>query len=543
MPVSDAALPVQKPPVDAALTVPHHVAMLSPVTAELAGRLCPNCGQATPLPQCPRDGTATLRLSALATAHNQLLPGQLVAGKYRIVGEIARGGHGVVYRAEHLLGLGTVALKLPRRESTDVDALRRFFREAQVSAKLSGRHTARVLDVGQTEDGALYLALEFVEGQTLDGLLKSLHEPTPVLTEPEVTRIALEILDGLDEAHEAGLVHRDLKPSNIALRASDGAVKILDFGLASVEDSSLTPSERALGTPEYMSPEQCQGLDVDGRSDLYALGVVMFRAVVGHTPFRADSAMTVMWGHVHKPPPDVAMVALQPLSPQFDQVVMRALAKKPEHRFASALAMKRALLGEVVLGPMRREVELPPIVEVARSVSTPNADVTTISTTAVAVDARPSRARWMWAVAGLALVLIAIAGYGYSAAARAGRAEPALSALTPPASGTTSALSALTPPASRAAPLPLKMGEGPDIASFPLARFSGRGDADAPAPAGEAAGVRAAQAQAALARTTAPTPPKRRTRSQLAPAPAPAPALPAGEPAEPTDWKTQFIPK
>lgn len=307
-------------------------------------RLCPACGQSASDALCPRDGTATVSLDALASARHDLDPGTIVCGKYRIVREIARGGHGVVYLAEHLLGLGQVALKLPRRESPNVESLRRFFREAQVSARLQGEMFARVLDVGQTEAGALYLALEFIDGCTLEAYLRDRLSQSEVLSEAEATRIALQVLDGLQIAHDAGLVHRDLKPSNIALRAKDGAVKILDFGLALVEDSSLTPSEHALGTPDYMSPEQCQGEPVDGRADLYALGVLLYRCVVGHTPFRAATAMAVMWGHVHKPPADVASVAPLPLSPRFAQVVMRALAKRPAERFADARQMRAALV-------------------------------------------------------------------------------------------------------------------------------------------------------------------------------------------------------
>jgi serine/threonine-protein kinase len=204
--------------------------MAEPAPPSLSPRLCPACGQSCGTALCPRDGTATVSLAALATARHDLAHGDIVAGKYRIEAEIARGGHGVVYKAEHLLGLGPVALKLPRRESPTVESLRRFFREAQVSARLQGEMFARVLDVGQTQSGALYLALEYVDGCTLEAHLRDLADRSAVLPESETTRIGLDVLEGLQEAHAAGLVHRDLKPSNIALRSRDGAVKILDFG-------------------------------------------------------------------------------------------------------------------------------------------------------------------------------------------------------------------------------------------------------------------------------------------------------------------------
>jgi serine/threonine-protein kinase len=306
-------------------------------------RLCPKCGVTTTDTICGADTTATIDLHAFETANWQLSLGQIVNGKYRILGEIARGGHGTVYRADHLLGLGTVALKLPGRGAMDVVDLRRFFREAQVSARLTGAHTARVFDVGQTDDGALYLAMEFVDGPTLETVLRHLRDSHQVMTEGEAARIAIDVLAGLEDAHAAGLVHRDLKPSNIAMRRSDGSVKILDFGLALVHDSSLTPSERAMGTPHYMSPEQCEGGEVDGRADLYALGVVLYRMITGSLPFVGDGTMAVLWGHVHRPVPDVASHAQAPVSPAFVQVIMRALAKRPDRRFANATEMREAL--------------------------------------------------------------------------------------------------------------------------------------------------------------------------------------------------------
>ncbi len=370
-------------------------------------RLCPRCGATTALPICPADSTATIDLQAFETANWQLHAGQVVAGKYRIVKEIARGGHGTVYRAEHLLGLGTVALKLPGRESTDVMDLRRFFREAQVSARLTGAHTARVFDVGQTAEGALYLAMEFIDGPTLETVLRHLASQNTVMSEAEATRIALDVLDGLTEAHAAGLVHRDLKPSNIAIRRADGAVKILDFGLALVHNSSLTPHERAMGTPHYMSPEQCQGGEVDARADLYALGVVLYRMVVGRLPFTGDGAMAVLWGHVHRPVPDVTSHAQTPVSASFGHVVMRALAKRPERRFASASAMRDALV-RGVLGPVELDTAAWPDVVASRE----GEDARTTSASHVSVVKRatlPTRWVAIWALVGASVAAVALA--------------------------------------------------------------------------------------------------------------------------------------
>ncbi len=378
----------------------------SPPTAT---RLCPRCGVTTSDAICATDSTATVDLRAFETANWQLVPGQIVAGKYRIASEIARGGHGTVYRAEHLLGIGTVALKLPGRESTDVMDLRRFFREAQVSARLTGTHTARVFDVGQTDQGALYLAMEYVDGPTLESVLRHLREEGGVMPEAEARRIGHEVLEGLQEAHAAGLVHRDLKPSNIAIRRSDGAVKILDFGLALVHDSSLTPNERAMGTPHYMSPEQCQGGEVDGRADLYALGVILYRMVAGKLPFVGDGTMAVLWGHVHRPVPDVTSHAQTPVSTAFAEVVMRALAKKPERRFANAKAMQDALGNGETL-PKYVAVEQWPAHAMTDLADAAGVSTASVSGIAPAMRQR-HRSRWIaaWALAGACAAVTALA--------------------------------------------------------------------------------------------------------------------------------------
>ncbi len=374
-------------------------------------RLCPKCGATTQAGICPADTTATVDLQAFETANWQLKPGQIVAGKYRVTSEIARGGHGTVYRAEHLLGLGTVALKLPGRETMDVVDLRRFFREAQVSARLTGAHTARVFDVGQTDEGALYLAMEFVDGPTLETVLRHLHNENKVTTESEATRIALDVLDGLTEAHGCGLVHRDLKPSNIAIRRADGAVKILDFGLALVHDSSLTPNERAMGTPHYMSPEQCQGGEVDARADLYALGVILYRMLAGKLPFVGDGTMAVLWGHVHRPVPDVASHAQTPVSPALAQVVMRALAKRPDRRFASAAAMREAL-ARAVTGPadvVAADWANYPDVHVTESEGDATASASGVDRASVPGPAYKSRFVAGWALLGATAAIFALA--------------------------------------------------------------------------------------------------------------------------------------
>ncbi|MBM4343321.1 MAG: protein kinase [Deltaproteobacteria bacterium] len=491
-------------------------------------RLCPACGQSASAPVCPRDGTATVSLDALATARVDLEPGAMVCGKYRIVREIARGGHGVVYLAEHLLGLGAVALKLPRSERPTPESLRRFFREAQVTARLHGDAFARVLDVGQTESGALYLAMQYIDGCTLEAHLRDRLGQGEVYSEAEATRIAQHVLDGLQVAHEAGLVHRDLKPSNIALRAADGAVRILDFGLALVEDSSLTPTEHALGTPEYMSPEQCQGESVDARADLYALGVVLYRCVVGHTPFRAPTAMAVMWGHVHKPAADVASVAPVALSPRFAQVVMRALAKRPADRFANARDMRLALTD-----PAASVAEWRPVTQIVPQPGEARESRTGTQTVSVAIPQARSRRSWIVGASGLAAV-------GLLAGVQALRAPtPGPSARTPSAAhqppGTTE-LPSVGPGDSRRvaarveaqAPPGMPVGVHRPISSTPAPIQT---EPATPAVIRLARAKRPASAGAERPRTA---PHGGETAAESPPSP-PAPAQ--------ADWKAPYIPK
>lgn len=307
---------------------------------------CPSCGKVGKGPTCAADGQPAIRLIRPHARATQVQPGQVLAGKYRIIGEIGHGGHGVVYRAEHLFGLGPVALKLLRHEDPDVEELRRFFREAQLTARLRSPYTATLYDVGQAESGALYMAMELVDGGTLEQWLRQLELAGQIPSEAEATRVGTAILAGLADIHAVGLVHRDLKPANIAVSADLKVIKILDFGLARVIGSSLTPTASAVGTPQYMSPEQCSGQVADLRADLYALGVILYRCTTGSTPFRHADPLTAMWSHLHAPIPDLASNAPQPLSAQFCSVVHRALAKEPSRRFATAAQMAAALAGE-----------------------------------------------------------------------------------------------------------------------------------------------------------------------------------------------------
>ena len=313
--------------------------------AATAHRLCPECRTRTADSRCAIHGIATLATESTGT---DIQPGVTIGDRYHVTRELGRGGHGIVWLAEHAYGLGQIALKVLNPADLRDEHLIRFHREAKVTAALQHPNIVRVLDFGQSEGGSLYLALEWLQGRTLEAELRAREQAATPMTETEALDLADDLLAGLGAAHAAGLVHRDLKPSNVILCSGpDGQVaKILDFGVAHIAGSDLTASQRAVGTPAYMSPEQCQDELLDGRSDLYALAVILFRCVAGHPPFRSGNDLALMWSHVHQPAPDVASAARTALSPAFADTIASALAKAVADRPHSAAAMRSALHGE-----------------------------------------------------------------------------------------------------------------------------------------------------------------------------------------------------
>jgi len=312
-------------------------------------RQCPQCRLVTSARLCPNDGLATIVRTVLDGLRDpHLRVGDLVGERYRITGTLGRGGFGVVCTAVHTGTGQPVALKYltSDAEGAEDDVLRRFFQEARITAALRHPNTVRVFDFGQAENGALYMVMELLHGPTLEEVLAGLAAQNAVLSEAATLDIAIPVLRALGEAHEADLVHRDLKPANIMLAQVPGDApmpKVLDFGIARVKNSSLTGSNRALGTPAYMSPEQCRGQEIDGRSDLYALGIILFRCVTGEIPFDHANRMKVMWMHNVAPVPDMRQKARTTVSQPFIDAVQQVLAKDAGERFADARAMRHAL--------------------------------------------------------------------------------------------------------------------------------------------------------------------------------------------------------
>ena len=263
---------------------------------------------------------------------------RLIADKYRLDRLLGRGGMGAVYAGTHIDLDRLVAVKLLLPDLvTDTQALERFRREARTAAKINHPNVADIYDYGVLPDGEAYLVMELVEGQTLREYLQAAGP----LSVAEATTIAAEIAAGIDAAHHFGIVHRDLKPSNIILaRSHKGRLqpKVVDFGIAKLKEmsttsgaSDLTAAGALIGTPRYMSPEQCAGNEADVHSDLYTLGIILYEMLAGRTPFDAPSATALALKHVREIAPDVR--AIRPdLPPALAELLRQTLAKNPNDR-------------------------------------------------------------------------------------------------------------------------------------------------------------------------------------------------------------------
>jgi serine/threonine-protein kinase len=295
-----------------------------------SARFCGSCGAAISLPGGPSTGPATLT------------PGTEVAGRYRVLAKLGEGGMGAVYRAEQISLKRKVALKILRPElSTDAGLIHRFNAEAELAARLSHPNTVTLFDFGQDDDGSLFIAMEFIEGTSLrDAVMRGPLEP------PRIVRICEQICSSLADAHSHGIVHRDLKPDNVMLsqrgRERDVA-RVLDFGIAKLRDEqgnvSMMPQTRAgdlLGTPQYMAPEQIRGEKVDARTDIYALGAMLFEMMTGQLPFDGATVMALLSKHLTEMPRDPRQVRPDlPLPDPLVQLCLRMLAKNPAARPAS----------------------------------------------------------------------------------------------------------------------------------------------------------------------------------------------------------------
>jgi len=251
-------------------------------------------------------------------------------GNYEIEFLLGRGGMGVVYKARQLSLDRLVALKiLPPTLSSDASFVKRFKREARAVAKLSHPNIVQIFDIAQ-EDDLHFFSMDYIDGQTLDEVLKERGS----LDSDEAVRIITQAASGVEHAHEIGILHRDIKPSNMILDRR-GNVKVMDFGLARMTDegSRLTQSGTLMGTLEYMSPEQCRGEELDFRTDIYSLGVVLYEMLTGKTPFDAPNEAALVYKIVHDEPTEAKKI--NPTIPDdLNAIVSRAMAKDRDERYA-----------------------------------------------------------------------------------------------------------------------------------------------------------------------------------------------------------------
>lgn len=314
-----------------------------------SSRFCPQCGASivadvvvtrteaiavspAPTPSRPVSSTSS------SLDEGRFLPGTLLAGRYRIVALIGRGGMGEVYRANDLKLGQPVALKfLPEATAQNETALARFYNEIRIARQVSHPNVCRVYDLGDV-DGQPYLSMEYVDGEDLGSLLRRIGR----LPEDKALEITRKLCAGLAAAHEKGVLHRDLKPSNIMLDGR-GHVLITDFGLAGLADQ-MTGAELRNGTPAYMAPEQLAGTEVSIRSDIYSLGLVLYEVFTGKRAFEASTLAELVRLHTETTPASPTTL-VKDLDPAVERVILRCLDADPRNRPASALAVAAALPG------------------------------------------------------------------------------------------------------------------------------------------------------------------------------------------------------
>ena len=364
------------------------------------------------------------------SSSDRLEAGTVVAGRFVVDRSVGEGASGVVYAARRTTDGVRVALKVIHRSVCyDEQITRRFEREATILKHLEGNHIVRLLDV-TTHDELPVLVLEYVEGRSLDAALRA-GNPTTA----QAVEITLQICAALGAAHAAGFVHRDLKPGNVIVQGdfADGRapmVWVVDFGLGKTlhpgpSGVSLTERDFILGTPEYMSPEQARGDDVDHRGDIYAAGVILFELLTGRVPYRAQTPIHTMNAHLMEPIPSArSMSPERNITPALEAVLFRVLAKDPADRYPTARVLAEALSaarhGSHVVAPRPvtaedarelaekdTELELRDAAQEARQV----ADIVQDKRVTAAItnpQSHSSTKRWIWITVATVLAIVAV---------------------------------------------------------------------------------------------------------------------------------------
>ena len=450
-----------------------------------------------------------------------LAPGQIVAGKYRVESLLGEGGMGLVLGARHMTLDERVAIKMLREHAiTDREAKLRFLREARAAGRMRGEHVARVLDVGEDAVGTPYIVMEHLEGMDLADILKR-QGPLDVRTAVD---FVLQACEALAEAHALGIVHRDLKPSNLFVtRRVDGSVclKVLDFGIAKAvgptdeqtPEAAFTATQSVLGTPQYMAPEQMRSSRrADARSDIWAVGSVLYELLVGHPPYMA-ATMPELFAMILQDPTPSMRETRKDVPPALDAVYHRCLEKHAHQRFPNVHELAQALApfggpdahaSAVRIANVAHHVGSPlshnaPISVDGHSLKTddlrsdrfPNPPVAPSSAAASvfsSTQAPPPRSPLVYVV--LALVAIGIAGVlvgGFALVHRARRASPALTTTTMPVStgaeAATTTSSAREPPSAASVPTVVAVEPVTSASAAPSARASKAPVRPGPAPA------------------------------------------------------------
>jgi len=389
--------------------------------------------------------------------------GAIIGGRYRVGRRLGKGGMGIVVEATHLK-LGThVAIKVLRADRSDPESVERFLREARAAAQLRGEHICRVHDFGTLDDGSPFMVMELLHGSDLAGVVNRSGPLDPAIA----SKYILQTCAAIAEAHALGIVHRDLKPSNLyVVDRPDGSasIKVLDFGIAkstAKRDFALTETTNVMGSPSYMSPEQLKSSkNVDPRSDIWSLGVVLYELVSGRQPFRGETITELALNISSDPLPPLP----ESLPPAFVEVVTRCLQKNPERRFQNVGALATALepfakLETSVAGAVARVLTgMPPALDAEGAVTAHAlpSNVTTLHSASgmvAATQRRPSHRRL--AIAGAALIAVAI---GLTVMLRPSNDDP-----PPPVTDPVAA------PSAAAAPEPAVQPPPPPIDAAPAA--------------------------------------------------------------------------
>ena len=316
-----------------------------------------------------------------------LQEGQIFEGRFQILSVIGKGGAGTVYKAKHTHMDKIVAIKtlISSVGWDDNETFLRFEKESKAASALGHPNIISILDFGRSVDGHAYLVMEYLGSNSLDDVLKQQRR----LDTERFYRIFSQICDGLQHAHKKGIVHRDIKPSNIMLMDTDEAtdvVKIVDFGLAKLtardEDIHLTKTGAIMGTPLYMSPEQCRGLELDHRSDIYSLGCVMYKSLTGRLPVIGATPLDTLFKHTTENPPSFGFAAPELTLPsQLEQAILRSLSKNPDDRQQSMAELRKEIQAAILTsGSGGKRVDIPaPMTDTANADQSQSRTVKTIS--------------------------------------------------------------------------------------------------------------------------------------------------------------------